>query len=173
VNMTRSLVHLNESSFFPSFALFLCLLHCFIIVCRLIHIFLTHAFTLAYTHTHAHTHTHTHTHTHIHTHTHTHTNIHTLTRTLTHTHTTTHYYLAESGGIIAITTNGEYAMEFNSKGMFRAVCKYNSYVTHTIQNHTMYVVSYLHIIICLFLPPYLLILISSFSSLLLMIYFDM
>jgi Asparaginase len=30
---------------------------------------------------------------------------------------------AESGGIIAITPSGEYSMEFNSKGMFRAICK--------------------------------------------------
>ena len=42
----------------------------------------------------------------------------------------THFYdflfflLAESGGIIAIESSGEYSMEFNSKGMFRAVCKW-------------------------------------------------
>ena len=35
------------------------------------------------------------------------------------------YFLsAESGGIIAIESSGEYSMEFNSKGMFRAVCKW-------------------------------------------------
>jgi isoaspartyl peptidase/L-asparaginase-like protein (Ntn-hydrolase superfamily) len=65
---------------------------------------------------------HTRTHTNMHTHKQIHTRTNTRTHTLTHTHT--HNNLAESGGIIAITTNGEYAMEFNSKGMFRAVCKY-------------------------------------------------
>ena len=34
------------------------------------------------------------------------------------------YLSAESGGIIAIESSGEYSMEFNSKGMFRAVCKW-------------------------------------------------
>jgi beta-aspartyl-peptidase (threonine type) len=32
---------------------------------------------------------------------------------------------AETGGLVTVNAKGEYAMEFNSKGMFRAMCNSN------------------------------------------------
>jgi hypothetical protein len=114
MNVTPPLVHVNECyAPSPSFSLFTAWLHNCVSVA--LHFFYTLFLPISRTHIHTHTHTHALTH-----------------KQHTHWHT-----LAESGGIIAITTNGEYAMEFNSKGMFRAVCKYNSYVKHTIQYNAL------------------------------------
>ena len=33
------------------------------------------------------------------------------------------FFIAGSGGMIAVNYLGEYSMEFNSKGMFRGVCE--------------------------------------------------